>query len=80
MNGGTIGVGWERQIIGGWNLRAEYRYTRFGSKIVNLAESSVSTTTSPGSFISNSNLSDASHFSDVDLHSVWLGVSHSFGP
>lgn len=84
MHGGTIGVGWERQIISGWNLRAEYRYTRFGSETVNLVESSTSTASTTGAVPASTTLASttsvASHFSDVDMHSVWLGVSHSFGP
>lgn len=82
MNGGTIGVGWERQIMAGWNLRAEYRYTRFASTTVNFGESSSASGTSGGGVTttSSSTLNDAFHYSDVDMHSVWLGVSHSFGP
>jgi len=84
MNGGTIGIGWERQIISGWDLRAEYRYTRFGSKTVSLAEASSSTSSSTGAGAGpsalTSDLAGAFRFSDVDMHSVWLGVSYSFGP
>ncbi|MFY9696654.1 MAG: outer membrane beta-barrel protein [Xanthobacteraceae bacterium] len=82
MNGGTVGVGWERQIVGGWNLRAEYRYTRFASTTVNVGESSSTSGTSAGptTTTTSSTLNDAFHYSDVDMHSVWLGVSHSFGP
>lgn len=77
MDGGTVGVGWERQIIAGWNLRAEYRYTRFASATVNFGETASSV---GGTTASTSTLNEAFHFSDVDVQSVWLGVSHSFGP
>jgi outer membrane immunogenic protein len=82
MSGGTIGVGWEKQIFGNWNLRAEYRYTRFGSKTVDVAESNTSASTGTGGLVTtaSSNINGAIQFSDVDMHSVWLGVSHSFGP
>jgi opacity protein-like surface antigen len=77
MNGGTVGVGWERQIASGWNLRAEYRYTRFASATINFGSSSSGSGT-VGTATSTTN--EAFRFSDVDMHSVWLGVSHSFGP
>jgi opacity protein-like surface antigen len=84
MNGGTIGVGWEKQIIGGWNLRGEYRYTRFGSETVNLAQATTSAGVTTGSFTGGNNLAstinETSRFSDLDMHSVWLGVSYSFKP
>jgi outer membrane immunogenic protein len=77
MNGGTVGVGWERQIVPGWNLRAEYRYTRFASSTLNFGSS---TSTSGTSLTAASTINESFRFSDVDMHSVWLGVSHSFGP
>jgi opacity protein-like surface antigen len=84
MNGGTIGIGWEKRIFDGWNLRAEYRYTRFASNTVNLSEPSSSTSSTtgatPGSGTLASSLNAAFRFSDVDMHSFWLGVSYNFGP
>jgi outer membrane immunogenic protein len=76
LSGGTIGAGWERRIVPGWTVKAEYRYTRFQNRNLSIS-SQTSATGSP----STSNSSDSAdvHYSDVDMHSVWLGVSHYFG-
>jgi outer membrane immunogenic protein len=34
-NGPTVGGGIEKKLSANWSLRAEYRYTRFGTKVVN---------------------------------------------
>lgn len=83
LNGGTAGAGWEREIAPGWTLRAEYRYTRFQDKSVNIAGQTTSTTTSTGQFPSTQTVNDAfaqtAHFSGVSMQSLWLGVTRYFG-
>jgi opacity protein-like surface antigen len=83
LSGGTVGVGWERQIVPGWTLRGEYRYTRFQNKTVTLGEQFASTSSSTGATSSSSSetgsFSEAFQFSGVDMQSIWLGVAHQFG-
>jgi opacity protein-like surface antigen len=76
LSGGTIGAGWERRIVPGWTVKAEYRYTRFQNK--DLALNSQTSTTGSSTTSSSSTGGDV-HFSDLDMHSVWVGVSHYFG-
>jgi len=84
LNGGTIGAGWERQIVPGWNLRAEYRYTKFQNKTLAFAGQGTFTTTSTSggatsTEVENTSFADSTNLSGIDLHSFWIGVSHSFG-
>lgn len=76
LNGGTVGVGWERQIVPGWTLRGEYRYTRFQD--VDLHVNTQSTGTSSGGASQAFTTLQTTHYSDLDMHSLWLGVSHYF--
>ena len=76
MNGGTAGIGWERQIMSGWTLRAEYRYTRFQDTDFKFNTQSVLTTSA--GIVQTSNGSSVTHYSGLDMHSLWLGVSHYF--
>jgi opacity protein-like surface antigen len=76
LSGGTIGAGWEKRLVPGWTVKAEYRYTRFQNKDLFL-NSQGSTSGTPST--SNSSSSADIHFSDIDMHSVWVGVSHYFG-
>jgi opacity protein-like surface antigen len=75
LNGGTVGVGWERQIVPGWTLRGEYRYTRFQDTDLHVNTQSAS---SDGSSTTTFNTSQITHYSGLDMHSLWLGVSHYF--
>jgi outer membrane immunogenic protein len=81
LNGGTVGAGWERQIAPGWTLKAEYRYTRFQDKdlVSSTQITNVQSSSGGGSFTDNTLVLGDAHFSDVDMHSVWMGVSHYFG-
>jgi outer membrane immunogenic protein len=81
LSGGTVGAGWERQVVPGWTLKAEYRYTRFQNKDLFFSnQNSITQSSSGGTSSSQSNTyAEVSHFSDLDMHSVWLGVSHYFG-
>jgi opacity protein-like surface antigen len=84
LNGGTIGGGWERQIAGGWSLRAEARYTVFQSKTINTSSYTNSTQTfnssTPGlSFVENiSTSATMAQRVSANMCSVWLGVAHYF--
>jgi opacity protein-like surface antigen len=83
MNGGTIGGGWERQIVRGWTVRIEGRYTKFASKEVttnfsnasNTSSSSTSTVTTSTTTI----LSPGTDRFSASVASVLVGLSYYFG-
>ena len=76
LNGGTVGIGWERQIVPGWTLRGEYRYTRFQDADLHL--NTQSTTVGSGGTSDSFTTAQSTHYSGLDMHSLWLGVSHYF--
>ena len=81
LSGGTVGAGWERQVVPGWTLKAEYRYTRFQDKDLLFTNQNRQTQATTGGYLSvqNTSVANDTHFSDLDMHSVWVGVSHYFG-
>ncbi len=84
LNGGTIGGGWERQLVPGWTLKAEGRYTRFESKTLNTASASNTVTSAfNAAGVLDETVTSTSTFAEADrvsasMWSVWLGVSHYF--
>jgi opacity protein-like surface antigen len=85
LNGATIGAGWERQLAAGWTLRGEYRFSKFQSKDVTktFASSDVGTSRNGTGVVTGVQTDSAvttqtAHVA-ADMHSLWLGVAHSFG-
>jgi opacity protein-like surface antigen len=79
MNAGTIGGGWERQIVRGWTVRVEGRYTKFASKEVTSNFSNTSNTSSPSFFGGGTTLTSVSDRFSASMASVLIGVSYYFG-
>jgi opacity protein-like surface antigen len=76
LHGGTIGAGLERRFTSKWSAKAEYRYTKFQSKIVVFPASYVSTS---GSSVTTGTTTNSSRFS-AEIHSIQVGVSRHFDP
>ena len=77
LHGGTIGGGYEKKSSPLWSIKAEYRYTKFRGKTVDLPYTSTSTGTGGGNtstYTSNSN--NFAHFT-ADIQAVFVGVSRS---
>jgi opacity protein-like surface antigen len=74
-HGVTVGAGWEREMLDGWTLKAEYRYTKFQGVDVDVATAQRDTSaTSTNLFTSQA----TAHISP-DLHVVRVGLTHYFG-
>jgi opacity protein-like surface antigen len=79
LNGATIGAGWEREIVAGWKLRGEYRYTKFQSTDVTQTFVTNSTTVSATASTTNTNVTSQTDHISADMHSLWLGMVYDFG-
>jgi opacity protein-like surface antigen len=86
MNGATIGGG-EQQIVHGWTVKVEGRYTKFATKNVTNSftntfssssggtnDTNVSTLTS-----TNTNVTNATERFSASMASILIGVSYYFG-
>src|SRR5690348_575728 len=85
LQGGTIGVGWERQISQLWGIKVEYRYTKFLSKSDDLTTTNVQSTISPSTPTGNggattTSFSNTSARFNAELQTVSVGISRYFSP
>ena len=82
MFGGTVGVGFERQIAPMWTLKAEYRYTKFQNKTINTGSTdSTSSSFVTGTGTVSETLNDTSTTANAvtaDIHTIMFGISHYF--
>jgi opacity protein-like surface antigen len=80
MNGATIGGGWERQIVRGWTVRVEGRYTKFASKEVATytSNTSSSVTSAPFGTTTFTALTASTDRFSTSMGSVLIGLSHYY--
>jgi opacity protein-like surface antigen len=87
MNGGTIGGGWERQIVRGWTVKVEGRYTKFANKNVtntssntaSLPTSSTAGTTTIAQTFTDRTVTNVNDRFSASIASILIGVSYYFG-
>jgi opacity protein-like surface antigen len=85
LQGGTIGVGWERQISQVWGIKVEYRYTKFLSKSDDLTSTNVQSSVSnqppfaTGGSTTTSFSNTSARF-NAELQTVSVGISRYFSP
>ena len=77
LHGPTVGIGWERKLMPGWSLKAEYRYTHFLPGTFSDAFSGASASTSGSGSSSSAGSTDTTI--SAHLHAVRLGITHYFG-
>jgi opacity protein-like surface antigen len=87
LHGATIGGGVERQISAFWVIKAEYRYTKFQSKTLDLPSISINSSsfsssdnqggTNGGTSTTTNYINNTARFSP-DMHVVYVGIARYF--
>jgi outer membrane immunogenic protein len=76
-SGLTVGLGWERQVMANWTLKAEYRYTKFQD--VTLTSQSISSFSTDPNFGTGKSTSTSSTRISPDLQVLRVGLTRYFG-
>jgi outer membrane immunogenic protein len=75
-SGLTVGLGWERQVMANWTLKAEYRYTKFQD--VTLSSQSIASLSAPN-IVTDKATSTRSTRISSDLQVLRVGLTRYFG-
>lgn len=78
LNGPTIGVGIEREVVPTWTLRAEYRYTHFLPRDVTATQRTTEIQNAGTAAINVNDVFSETDRISVDMHAVRIGVAHYF--
>ena len=78
LNGPTVGIGIEREVVPTWTLRAEYRYTHFLPRDVSAAQRTTELQNAGTAAINVTDVFTETDRISVDMHAVRIGIAHYF--